>query len=258
MYDDFCVASDANGDRSYNARTTFGPEAKIDWAFFDRSSLVLEGGYEFTRWRENLVIAGDAAGELGAFVGVHDSTAYRIRAGLVGRLSRSLSAVVVIGYGDTTFDEASVFASANNDGTAETDPGADGLAVDLSGLDSLLVDTQLKLEYGVGQSLVGGYRRDFQSSFFTNFVSYDYAYARANNRLGNAIGTSLEFGIRFEDFQGEVMRKDVRMLARGDVTYFARDCLEVGANVTWNQRASDDVEVEYDDLMVQLGAKLVY
>ncbi len=257
-FDEFRVAADAAGDRSYNARSAFGPQLKVDWAFFDRSSFVLEGGYEFTRWRENLVLTGDSAVDLGAFVGVPDSTAYRVRAGLVGRLSRTLSAVIVLGYGDATFDEASVFESANNDGSAETDPGAEGLAAELSGVDSLLVDTQLKLEYGVGQSLVGGYKRDFQSSFFTNFVAYDYAYARATNRLGSALGTGLEFGVRFEEFQGEVARKDIRLLARGNATYFAREWLEVGANVTWNQRASDDVEVEYDDLMVQLGAKLVY
>ena len=72
------------------------------------------------------------------------------------------------------------------------------------------------------------------------------------------VGSALEFGARFEGYQGEVVRNDIRLVAKGDVMVYARDWLEVGAGVTWNQRASEDDTVEYDDVNVHLGAKVTY
>lgn len=259
-FDDYRVptGSQVGGLRPFNRKNTFGPTFEGAWEFFPRTAFVVDAEYMMVRWQDNLVDAtGDAS--LGGAVAVPDADLYRVLGGMRGRVSSNLVLVLMAGYGGANYDEASVLDDVDETiDQADVDAAAVGYDADLSGADRLLISTQARYSMGVGQTAAVGYSRNFQDAFFTNYVTYNYISSSLSNRFGSRVGTDLEFGVRFEDYAGEVDRTDIRLVGKADVTVNAADWAQFTSGVWWNQRASTDDLVEYDDFNIHLLATLVY
>ncbi len=253
-FDDYRVptGAQADGTRPFNRKNTYGPVLHSRWEFFPRTAFALDASYLFVRWQDNLLSTPDESGQVGSVLAIPNA-----ELGIRGRIAPPLVLVLMAGYGDARYSEDSV-----TDAVAGTEPGADSssgsFAVDLSGIDHLLLDAQLKYIFGVGQKATVGYSRDFQDVYFTNYVAFDYIYARLNNRIGGRVGTDAEFGARFEGYEGEITRQDIRLAAKGDISVQASDWAKISTGLWWNQRASTDDLVEYDDFNVHLTGTFTY
>lgn len=250
-FDDFQVVSGgtAGGERSFNRKNTFGPIFGAEWKFFPRTAIVVEGGYEMVRWDQNLIegIASDEVTDFGGDLAIPDANNLRLLAGLEGRVTERVIVRLMAGYGSASYLEDTVPQDV-----------VEGFATDLTGLQRLLVDTQFRYETSEDNRFIVGYQKNFRDVFFTNFAAYNYAYGRLESRFNPRFGFNGEFGGRFEEYEGEVQRNDIYLVGRGDVAYFLQDWANISAGVWWTQRASNDSQVEYDDVNIHLLTNIVY
>lgn len=258
IYDDYFVPDvEQEGTRPFNYRHAFGPKAGAQWRFFPRTAFVVEGDLSFNRWNNNWVPTANANSDLGAFLALPDSTSWRAQAGVRGRVTDRLVLVIMGGYGGATYDETTVTA----DGGGAADETAE-FAVDVRGLDGLLVTTQATLELSrdAEDRVSIGYRRSFEDSWFTNYLAYDEVYGTFDAVFGTRLGAHLSARVRLEDYTGEVERNDMMLRGEADVSYGLQDWARITAGVWHTERTSEPLypEVEYGDTNVHVMATVLY
>jgi len=239
----------ANRQIAYNYRDAYGPSWAVDWKFFPRTAVVVEGEYRINNWGSNLLSTRNPDQPLGGVLVIPDSNQITTQAGLRGRITERLTLVLMAGYGN-------VFYDTNIEGGP--DPSL-GYFQNTKGFNRLLVTSQLGYEFGVGQKVSVGFRKTFLDTWFTNFVAYNEITGNFDGRIGSRFGVNARVSMRYEDYYGQVTRNDIRLRAQGDLTYFMEDYASLTAGVSWLQRASfQDDAVEYDDLNVHLLATFEY
>jgi hypothetical protein len=253
-WDSFRVpSSDDRPDRALNQRNTYGPTLAAKWSFLPRTALVANASWMAIDWERQSLDAAPSE-QYGDDLAIPDGSQAKATAGLEGRFTEKLFAQLDVGYGVALFDEESV---AGLDGAEAAG------AADVTGLDGLLVKTQLRYsitpsdERRRGSSIAAGYVRDFRSSFFTNYVQMDQLFADFQGRLGD-VSPALRYEVRFEDYEGEVSRRDVVNRVAADLNVLASDWASVTGGAWWQQRSSDDEVVEYDDVNFHLLATFTY
>ena len=259
-------ASLANANANLNSKVHFGPKLDMKWAFFPKTALVLNASTTWFDWDQNLVVAkGDQTGsaqDLGAWLAVPDGSNWRVSGGLIGRFTNKLVLNLVGGYGSMTYDEQSVIDyQGNTDATAaEVVPTTVGFDADLSGFpNGLIAKVQLEWKPTFSNTFTMGYRKDFEDSWFSNYLTYHYGFVRHQLLLGARLGLTNEFGYRIESYAGEVTRTDQVLRAQSLAQYGVSDWMTVELNGRWIRRLNPDSPmIEYDDLSATLSARFSY
>lgn len=251
IWDSFRVPGIGESDRSLNVRNTFGPKLDAKWAFLPRTALVANASWMFNDWQNNLLDA--SLNPADTQIALPNSNHIKTLAGIDGRFTDRIFSQVLIGYGVALFNDQSI-SGGEDIGAADAD------AV---GIDGLLFKSQLRYsltpsdETRRGSSIAVGYVRDFKPSFFTNYLQMNQLFADYQGRIGD-LRTGLRYELRFEDYNGEVSRNDIVNRLAADLTYPMADWASFNLGGWWQQRASNDDLVEYDDVNFHLLTTFVY
>jgi len=252
-YDDYLVQDyGAQGLRPFNFRNSYGPTVDAEWSFLPRTAVVAGFEYGLYRWNEHWVPTSNAQSELGSFIGLPDSRSWKTHLGLRGRMTERLVLLLQLGYGQAGYDEQTVI----DDGGGGED--ADAIATDLRGLAGLLFTGQVTWAMAPEERVVLRFERDFNDSWFTNYLTYNEIRAYWDDRIGGRTGTHLGGMVRFEEYAGEVSRSDLLLRGEGDLSYYLRDWAKLRAGVRFDQRASTAAGVAYTDFGAHFMAMFTY
>ena len=268
-------ATFAGNQTRLNNKLTYGPAFHSKWTFFPRTAIELEGSANWFNWSNNLLNSVSSANrlvpedqEIGNRLAVPDGRELRAQAGLVGRVNNKVVVNLSAGYGTINYDEQSVLDAADALGAAE---GADevdvseGWGQDLKGVDGILGVAQITVAPVQSHSLSLGYMKDFEDSWFTNYLAYHYVFGRYTGTLASRWVVGLEGGYRFESYVGEVERGDHYVRTGGSISYNATEWLNITGSGGWKRRASwaghpngPLPSIEYDDFPVALLFEITY
>ena len=260
-----------DNDARYNTRVGYGPVLNGRWKFFPRTSVVFQSSAEWFDWGSNLVdineeVAGISSPDTvyGSYLAVPDGWTWRFETGLTGRVTQKVALNVVVGYGQMLYDSQSVIDAAAAIGdvdAAELAGTVVGFDKNVSGSTGFLANVIVKYNPVENHQVSLGYRKDFSDSYFTNYMAYNYVYAKYDAQLGDSLGFTGVGGYRFEDFEGEITRQDHFVRVRGDVNYAITKWSKIGAGARWDRRASADrmhPEAEYDDVQIHGELTVAY
>ncbi len=251
-FDDIQVASGITSSRAFNRKHSGGPTLAVEWNFFPRTAVLLDGSYEFHRWGENVIDTVDSAtsDSLGDELAKPDSDHFRISLGMQGRVTQKIVVVLRAGYGFANYDEASVDGgeSASTEGYAE----------DLRGAEHLLLNASFRYDFSERDQFVLGYEKDFNDVFFSNYAAYHRVFSRVNKRISKRFGTAGELGVRYEDYAGEIARQDLFLEAEASFSTYINDWADISLGAAFDRRGSSDPDVLYNDLNVYLRSNFVY
>lgn len=248
------------GQVPFNNQSQVSPKLDLHWRFFPNTKFVVEAQYDRNRWRENFVASN--GGDLGDFIGLPDSDHFKAITGLRGRITRMFVLTLTAGYGYGDYLDDSVSDEAG--GNAEADPTGEGYGQDVRPIDAFLATARFGLDLGhseektFGQLLALQYKKDFEDSFFTNYVAYNDVELSLTSRWGRFLGSRLHGGVRFEDYRGEVERKDTFFTAGGNLAVIPAKWMTINVGAIWNQRASEVDSVEFDNVIGSLVARFTY
>jgi len=266
----------AAGQSDLNTRNTRQAFVNVRWRFFPSTSFVIEGQYHKNLWRTNWIPTGQTVTEedlgngavrtYGEFLAMPDSDMAKIMSGLRGRITRNLVMTSMIGWGLARYDVESVNEESAEDRGfgAEANPALAGFDQNLKGIQGLLVLLKADLDFGYaaertfGQRLTLMYRKDFQDSFFTNFVHQNHLRVDLGSRWGRFLRTEAGFGPRFEEYVGEVDRNDIFLQADLDLEVLPTKWMGIRLGGMWVQRASSQREVQYDNLQAHFLLRFSY
>jgi hypothetical protein len=259
----------ADGPEGLNNRNTAAPRLDINWRFFPRTAFVVEATYLAHRWQTNWIPtnqSGSGGRTYGQFLAMPDSDHVKVMSGIRGRLTPYLVLVATVGYGGGFYNDASVVDEAEADGTAgnESDPETAGFGADVSATDGILVMLRSEFDFGFtdkrtfGQQFTLMYRKDFQDSFFTNYVHQHHFLAQLESRFGRHFGTQVAGSVRIENYEGEVTRRDIFLGVDGDFLITPLPWMGIDLGVSWVQRASSQTEIQYDNVTARLMLEFSY
>ena len=107
-----------------------------------------------------------------------------------------------------------------------------------------------------------GYVKDYQDSWFTNYVSYHYGFLRYEGKLSRRLTVNGNFGYRMEKYRGHITRDDQVMTIMVGGTYSLQNWVAVSVDSGWNRRVScpdnlcpngnEDAQREYDNVPVNV------
>ena len=265
-WDDFDVPPQANLEENvnYNSRLSGGPDLHAQWAFFPKTAFVVKGGANFFSWSNNFVNAegGNITTDYyGDRIAIPNGWGWRAQGGLIGRFTERIVVNALVGYGQLKYNEDSVTEDAGGHPEA-ANPTAVGFDQDLGGIEGLILTAEASATPMLGHDITAGYRKDFEDSWFTNYVHYHYVFGRYEATLGSRLGATVEAGYRREQYRGEVSRDDDFIRTGAGMSYTAADWLNVDVGARWNRRVSADEvaqpEIEYDNILFSIGITGVY
>lgn len=250
-----------------NSRIGYGPVLEAKWRFFPKTAIVGDFGYEWFSWQDNIVDAqGDGVSreEVGDYLAIPDGRLWRARAGLRGRVTEKLVVGLIAGFGQSLYLEDSVTEQAGEVGLDGSTEFADsvGFGSDLKSFPAgMLLEVETQYELARNHGLMLSYKRDFQDTYFTNYVGFDRVLLEYKARFADTVGLTGQGMYRYERYVGEVSRDDHLIKAGLDAEWYARDYLTVRLGGGWARRASADKlhpEIEYDDVRIEGGVKFTY
>jgi hypothetical protein len=258
LYDDYNVpsADDVTQSVDLNERLGYGPTFNGQWKFLPKTAVVTDFEYRWFDWSNNTLDAtGDEGSptDTGDSIAIPDFTSWHADAGIRGRFTQKLVLELLLGYGQMIYDETSVDGSTEGGG----DAGAD-----LTGFPGGLTTT-VGVAYSPQErhTLSVGYKKSFEDVYFTNYMTYHYAYFRYRGVFAQRWSAQTELSFRNETFVGEIEREDNVIGAKLDFGYEMTDFASLGLGAWWIERASADgnhPEVEYDDFNVHVSATFTY
>ncbi len=276
-YHNYQLPGFSDPQRPFNKRNTYSPSLEVQWRFFPRTAFVFDASVDLNRWQLNWVPTGQqlpADGTnfvtFGQFLALPDSDFVKLLTGIRGRFTKHFVLTAQIGYGGGFYKEQTVIDAASDPGLAgELDPavveeGGSGFGRDVAGIDSLLAVVRTTVDLGFSQQKTFGqrvnflYRKDFQDSFFTNYVHQHNLTIGLDSLFGRFVETSLDFGVRFEKYRGESDRNDIFLTAGGYVRVKPAGWLDVDVVGRWGQRASSQQTVQYDNVQAAITLRVKY
>jgi len=230
-YSTFFVPSGVEQRDPLNSRNSFGPTLNIKYAFLPRTAYVVEARFTVNQWATPTATLGDQS------FPTPNSQHLQALTGVQGRISERLRLVLKGGYGTAWY------ADGNN----------------LSAVNGLLLAMQADYDATKQHQITLGYRKSFIDSFFTNVAAHNSLYARWSGQYGERLSSNLTYGLRFENYDGEVVqRNDIVNQLRFALNYKANDWVTPSLSGGWLGRSSSDAIVEYNDVRVLLGATFQY
>jgi hypothetical protein len=236
-YDQYrAPAREVGDERVLNSRNSYGATLDMNWSFLPRTSIYANANYMVNSWT-----AGPVQESVGGLSGSPNSQFTRAMAGVDGRFTNRLSLNLGAGYG------VGIYETGAN----------------LTGLDGLLAKAQARVQFSegsagrAGSAWTLGYEKTFRDSFFTNGVAVNRGYSGLALSVGN-FAPSVQYEIRSEGYDGEVSRNDIVNQLTVDAGYRVQNWASITPGVAWQQRASNQANVEYDDVRVMLRANFIY
>lgn len=263
---------------TYDAKVAGGPTLDVGWKFLPKTQLALTGGVDWNNWDHALLanfspqVEGSTVGD---WIGKPDSVAWRAKLGVKGQITPKVAVIAMLGYGQAYYDEQSVLDDASSVGLSATSSelayNADGtgedFARDLTAFsEGFLVDLQAGYAPFEGQKFVGGYRKDFLDTVFSNYVLYNYLYVRYTGTFVRKLNLGAELGYRIDAYHGDIARTDQSVVAKASGTWQFTPWFSTGIQGGWSRRACMDSEcengqyytIQYDDFYGQLGVTFKY
>ncbi|MCB9672800.1 MAG: hypothetical protein H6734_25235 [Alphaproteobacteria bacterium] len=234
----------AVGSRGYGDRNTIAPHLNFTWLFFPNTAFVFEASYEMNLWRQY---------EAGLQRPLPDSQYLRAVTGIRGRFTRHFLLQALVGYGFAMYQDAlgGDFSLSNRNNA--------------SLLDSLIVYVRPELDFGYtdgesfGQRVHVSYRKDYNDSFFTNYLAYHQVGLGWDSNLGRFFGVQLAGSVRFEGYHGAVERNDIFPDVSLALPIRPTRYLTLRPAVEYMQRVSfDDPTVEYLNFVGRFHISFVY
>lgn len=254
-----------------NNRWRYGPQLNVKWAFFPKTSLLASAEFERFSWENNLIqtTGGTALEFTDDWLAMPDGLGFRVNAGLSGRFTKKIVLNTTVGYGQLRYDTASVEeeaaakAAAGVQGLGSLDAVSQGWDASLSSFgEGLLVTSKLAWAPRKNQTFSLGYVKDYQDSWFTNYVSYHYGFLRYEGKLSRRLTVNGNFGYRMEKYRGHVTRDDQVTTLMVGGTYSLQNWVAVSVDTGWNRRVScpdglcangnEDSRREYDNVPVNV------
>ncbi|MBM4372597.1 MAG: outer membrane beta-barrel protein, partial [Deltaproteobacteria bacterium] len=149
---------------------------RYSWRFFPFTALLVEGGVELNDYLDK---------DQGYYGELTDSTPVRVRAGVNGFITKTLAAMLMVGYGNSLHAKRDV-------ATGEVTNRGENASYN-----SFLADARVSWRATPSTLLQVGYRHDFRDSLFSNFVTYDRVYANAQQRLFRIWDLNLDVGYEY-------------------------------------------------------------
>ncbi len=243
-YDDFRAPRLRQGsDRSINALHSYGPDLGMQWRFLPNTALVVDSEVRLNRWAEN-VLESNAEDE--PEIEIPNSTFVKVRGGIDGQFTRKLFANLLLGYGTATYQGQSELAQRG-----------------VTGLTGLLVRFGVRYDLAPptgdrpGSRIRAGYTRDFNDTFFSNYMALNAFELEYAGRFGRFEPT-LSYSLRFERYDGELQRSDVVNRVGLDLRTPLRSWALLSVGGWWQQRASDMANVEFDDFHLRVSTAFTY
>lgn len=255
----------ADEQRPLNTRNTFAPSLNVHWRFFPNTAFVVETTYQRNAWTTNWIPTNETTGpsdvgigavrSYGEFLAKPDSDFFKAMTGIRGRVTREFVLHAMVGWGLGRYSQKSVAEeSASNPGIgAEADPVRAGFDANVKGSDGLLVMLRAQVDLGFsaerrfGQAIDVMYRKDFQDSFFTNYVHQHHVRGGLQSRWGRYLSTNVGFGPRFEEYHGEVARRDIFLRFDYALKITPTRYLSIDFGGYWAERASSQTDIQYDN-----------
>jgi len=252
IYDRYTFPSSAivGGEDDSNYKVSYGPDLDLQWNFFPKTAVVLDGYLDIYDWSPNTRVDSD-----GSTTGLPDGNQWRLTAGIKGRVTDTLLLSLMAGYGQLVPNLDSVTAESASVDTA-------ALAQSLKGFPGGLIGiAEISYQPSANHTLTLGARREFTDVYFTNFVEYGSFSGRYQGRYFDRLKTLAELTFRMENYVGEVTRNDNYLRGRLDLAWQLTPYLDLGAGAIYSKRANVDgtaPNVEYSDVSVLIGATLLY
>ena len=276
-----------------NSRAGSGLVSTFNWQFLPKTAIV--AGFERlnSRWESNAIAASgqgvgtfaiepggsdfvlcdpddSATGSDDCFLPVPNGVFTTFDAGIRGRFTPRLVVGAVVGFTRATFDASTVAAPAS--GAAMTDVedtegcgsrgDADGVNDELVGFPCML-NGNLEIAYEVadGHVITGGFLREAQPVFFTNYLNLNRYYVGYTGVFADRHAVSVALDANQQNYRGQVSRDDLWYRTRLDVGWGIQKWLTVDTGVWYTGRRSAGAEfpeIEYDDVNIHGGITLVY
>lgn len=257
----------------FDHRNSYDAKLGVAWRFFPNTAFVVDAAYTFNRWDVNWIPTGDPgtaanpdvgdAGTLGEFLALPDSDFFKATTGIRGRLGRNVLLVLTAGWGFGKYDVDSVIDESDG-ATSEADAAAAGFDQNVTPVDGILASVRVATNLGFddeqtfGQKVTVEYRKDFEDSFFTNYVAQNHLKASLESRFGKFVNTRFEGSVRFEAYNGEIERRDIFAKVDGAVNITPTRYLTFQVGGFWARRQSSEASVGYDNVQGRFLATFAY
>ena len=278
-YDDYTLFQpNSEFFEDLDTRLGYGPEASLEWDVFQRMVLLASYSQTWYDWQKNQFNErgdGSYADVVGHFVAMPNSKVRRAQVGLESHPTERLVWSASVGSVRAIYDETTVGEEAQGEAQGEAQTDAEAFAesigeggdhsgdhsgdysVDLAGFpEALIFRAGIQWSPRPGHTIELGYWKDYQDSWFTNFVQYHDRFFRYDGMLTSRALMGVEGGYRLETYRGEVTRGDHVVRAEGYFTYRTSGWADLSLRGFGKQRASansdlglgaDQPWIEYDD-----------
>ena len=159
------------GDLIYHDITLKG-----SWKFFPYTALVLDGNWQAREYLDK---------DMGKYGELTPSKPLRVRFGLNGFITRKLSVMALVGYGNS-FHEQRVTADMN---PRENDS-----------FNMVIGEARVSARFSPNTILQGGYQFDFNDSTFSNYVQFHKFYINFQQRFLNRIDVGADLSYFIKDY----------------------------------------------------------
>jgi len=139
------------------------------WKFFPFTALVVDGNWQMRSYQ------AEGNGKYGELT---DSAPLKVRVGLNGFVTKKLSLLLLVGYGNS-------FHDVRNTGGKATNPNEN------DSFNMVVGETRVSYKLTPLTVLQGGYKYDFQDSLFSNYMAVHNIYVDARQRLADRVDMSV-------------------------------------------------------------------
>lgn len=206
----------------------------LDWRFFPRSHLLVSGEFGRTFWGPADQVASGAN-----FAGSQEANWFwRAWVGLKGDITRKLSFLAMIGYGNAYFGEGA------------TTPNLTGPA-------GLLGKVEFAVRPVLTQRLALGFSRDFQSAYYSNRVEGTQAYFKYQGLFFQRLTATFDFSWNFRNLVGHITRTEHQWTAGVGLEFLIAEWMHAGVSYRFSAvNPSSDNTGEYIDNLVKFGVTI--
>ncbi len=203
----------------------------VDWRFFPRSHVVFDGQAGRVLWGE--ISEGEALNDR-----QQPATFFDLRLGLVGDISRKLSFLAKIGYGNVLFDAG--FEDKN-----------------LTGAAGLLGEAEFAMRPVLTQRIAIGFSRSFNFQYYADKIVDTQAYFRYAGLFFQRMQVTGEFSWIYREMTGFVARTEHQWTAGAGIDVTILNWLRAGVAYAFGTvNPSSSNEGEFVDNRVTLGVTL--
>ena len=203
----------------------------VDWKFFPRSHLVLDGEFGRVLWGQ--VDPGQTASSQ-----QDPAWFWRVWFGIRGDITRKLSLLARIGYGNVHFDPAASTPT-------------------LTGLNGLLGQVELAIRPATTQRLAIGFNRDYRFAYYSNRIENTQAYFKYQGLFFQRLQATFDFSWNFRNLVGHITRTEHQWTAGVGLDLMVAEFFHVEAAYRFSAVNPSSTDVgEYIDNLVTVGFTL--